>query len=129
MVRFKGTYIFVGVFLRGEIPTVTRGGGGAVMQGKALNYQGKRWQKLRETIMKRDGHMCQICKRYGRRVDARIVHHIYPAEDYPAYRWQRWNLISICNKCHEGMHDRENNTLSERGKNLMMRTIPPPPKH
>ncbi|MFR3430829.1 MAG: hypothetical protein ACLTTH_12420 [Holdemanella porci] len=37
----------------------------------------------------------QISKRYGRRVEAEVVHHIYPADEYPEYRFCDWNLISI----------------------------------
>jgi 5-methylcytosine-specific restriction endonuclease McrA len=54
--------------------------------------------------------MYQECKRYGKRTDANMAHHIYPVEDYPEYDWCDWNLISLCNKCHNEMHSRNDRT-------------------
>ena len=51
-----------------------------------MDYKTKRWKKKRESILRKDGYLCQISKRYGRRVDAEVVHHIYPADEYPEYR-------------------------------------------
>ena len=64
------------------------------MRCKTINYKGKRWEKLRKSVLKRDGYMCRVCRRYGKRVDAEVVHHIYPVSDYPEYRWSSWNLLS-----------------------------------
>lgn len=96
------------------------------MRCKTINYKGKRWEKLRKSVLKRDGYMCRVCRRYGKRVDAEVVHHIYPVSDYPEYRWCSWNLLSLCGKCHDKLHDRTNNELTARGKVLKERTIPPP---
>ena len=56
------------------------------------------WQKLRTTIMKRDGYQCQVCKRQGRVTPADAVDHIVNkmagGDDSPA------NLQAICNPCH-----------------------------
>ena len=93
-----------------------------------MNYKEKRWKVKRLHILRRDGYMCRECQRYGRRVDADTVHHIYPAEEYPEYVYSDWNLISLCKKCHDGMHDRITNTLTDKGKSLMQRTSPPPSK-
>lgn len=90
-----------------------------------MNYKGKMWKLKREHILKRDGYRCQEAKRYGKRVDAKVVHHIYPAEDYPEYAWCDWNLISLCSDQHNSMHDRVTNELTAKGKALQQRTIPP----
>lgn len=91
-------------------------------------YTTKRWKLKRERILKRDGYMCQIAKRYGKRIDANTVHHIYPVSDYPQYAWCDWNLISLSAAWHDKMHVRETNELTEEGVKLMRKTIPPPHK-
>ena len=57
-------------------------------------------------------------------MDANTVHHIYPVEDYPKYEYCDWNLISLCEKCHTGMHDRTTNKLTDKGTSLMQRKGP-----
>ncbi len=90
-----------------------------------FNYKSKRWELKRERILKRDRYMCQDSKRYGRRIDADTVHHIWPAEDYPEYAWRDWNLISLSSKVHNKMHDRVTNKLTALGEELRRRTPPP----
>lgn len=83
-----------------------------------------RWRRKREQILKRDGHLCQMRKRYGLRVPAEIVHHIWPAEDYPEYAYEDWNLISLCVAAHDELHDRTSGRLSAKGLALKSRTPP-----
>ena len=83
-----------------------------------MNYKDKRWQDKRKAILKRDGYMCRECARYGKRIDADHVHHIYPVEFYPEYKMMSWNLISLCRKCHDKMHDRDSHELTTLGKEL-----------
>lgn len=83
-----------------------------------MDYNSKRWQRLREKILKRDNYMCQYSKRYGRRVPANMVHHIYPAEVFPEYQWCEWNLISLSNEAHNMMHDRDSHQLTDIGVSL-----------
>lgn len=90
-----------------------------------FNIHSDRWRKLRKNVLKRDKWTCQHFKRYGKRIDATRVHHIYPVKDYPEYAWCEWNLISLSAKAHELMHIRETGELSEIGKALQNRTIPP----
>ena len=88
-------------------------------------YKTTRWKNKRLSILKRDEYLCQHCKRFGRRVDADTVHHIYTEEQYPQYSYCDWNLTSLCNKCHNTMHDRDSHELTSEGKKIMQRTIPP----
>lgn len=85
-------------------------------------YKTKRWEHLRLVILQRDGYMCQISKRYGKRVEADTVHHIFPREDFPEYQWEAWNLISLAGDVHNRMHDRVTNALTEEGADLLRRT-------
>lgn len=69
--------------------------------------------------------MCQISKRYGKRVQAEVVHHIYPADEYPEYGFCLWNLISLSRAAHNRLHDRNSNALTYEGIALMRRTPRP----
>ena len=59
---------------------------------------GMAWRRMRDHVMRRDGHLCASCKREGRFVIADDVHHIVPRSrgggDNPA------NLEAICTSCH-----------------------------
>lgn len=88
-------------------------------------YNKKKWKLKREKILRRDKYLCQHYKRYGKRVDANTVHHIYPVEEYPEYAYCDWNLISLSNKAHNSMHARDNHELTEMGEMLKKRITPP----
>ncbi len=85
-------------------------------------YETRRWELLRESILRRDGYMCQYRKRYGKRVQATQVHHIFPREQFPQYQWQPWNLISLCTEAHNEMHYRKDRRLTPKGIELLRRT-------
>jgi 5-methylcytosine-specific restriction endonuclease McrA len=87
-----------------------------------MDYKSKRWRKLRERILKRDGYMCQESKRYGKMVEANTVHHIFPVSRFPEYIWCEWNLISLSSAAHNRMHIRDTDELTEEGERLMKRT-------
>lgn len=91
-----------------------------------MDYKSTRWRRLRERVLRRDKYLCRENARYGRRVEATTVHHIWPAELYPEYAWCEWNLISLSTAAHNAMHDRETNQLTELGEGWRRRTIPPP---
>ena len=81
----------------------------------------RRWKRKREAILRRDGYLCQECKRYGRKrnghpVPAEVVHHIQHYDEHPELALDDGNLISLCEGCHNKMHP-------ERGG--QRRSIPP----
>lgn len=67
-------------------------------------YRSKRWKIKRAAVLRRDGYLCQMCLRYGRRRDAVTVHHIKHLEDDPTLALTDSNLISLCSACHNKMH-------------------------
>lgn len=87
-------------------------------------YHAGRWRRLRDKILRRDKYRCQYSLRYGKSVDAVIVHHIWPVEDYPEYAWCPWNLISLSASAHRAMHN-DDGSLSPLGDSLRRR-VPPP---
>lgn len=90
----------------------------------SFDYHGTKWKHKREHILRLDGYLCRIAKRYGRKELAQTVHHIYPADEYPEYAWQDWNLISVSNGNHNKLENRRTGELTALGKQLMKRTIP-----
>jgi len=85
-------------------------------------YKTRRWEKLRKKILKRDRFLCQYSLRYGKRIEADTVHHIFPAELFPEYIWCEWNLISLSNEAHNRMHKRGSHELTAEGMALLERT-------
>ena len=85
----------------------------------------KRWQRLRTQVLREAGYRCEYAKRYGKRIQATTVHHIWPAEDFPEYALERWNLIALSTEAHNKMHDRATGRLTEEGERLRRRAIPP----
>ena len=78
-------------------------------------YKTNLWKKKRAVVMRRDGYECQQCRRYGKTAAAVTVHHIYPLKDYPEYKLNSHNLISLCNDCHGQMHNRLTDELTAKG--------------
>ena len=68
--------------------------------------------------------MDRIELRYGRQIQATIVHHIYPADEYPEYAYCDWNLISVSMATHNKLENRCSGNLTEAGLALQRRTIP-----
>ena len=83
-------------------------------------------RKLRQLALRRDKGYCREAARYGKRVPATVVHHIWPAEDYPEYAYCLWNLVSLTSSAHDAMHDRDTRKLTALGLSWKNRTPPPP---
>lgn len=84
-------------------------------------YKSARWKKLRESILRRDRYLCQESLRYGKLAEAQTVHHIFPRDKWPEYQWAKWNLISVTNQEHDAFHNRQDGSLTEKGKALLRR--------
>lgn len=83
-----------------------------------------RWWAIRARALRRDGYKCREAARYGNQVPAEVVHHIWPAEDYPEYAYCLWNLISLSASSHDAMHDRKTRKLTALGLAWKNRTPP-----
>lgn len=69
-----------------------------------FDYESRKWKSKQRAIMRRDGYMCQACKRYGRKREARVVHHIKHVDTFPELAYTDSNLISLCIECHNREH-------------------------
>lgn len=89
-----------------------------------MDYQSAKWKKKRLYILRKDGYLCQIAKRYGKTEEATVVHHIYPVEEYPQWQWADWNLISVSQAAHNRLENRKTGELTDLGLNLQRKTKP-----
>ena len=85
-------------------------------------YNTERWRRLRRAILQRDGWRCQLAAANGKNEPAVTVHHIFPASEYPEYKWEPWNLISLSFAAHNMMHARDTDKLTQRGELLKRQT-------
>jgi 5-methylcytosine-specific restriction endonuclease McrA len=67
-------------------------------------YDSKQWKCKREAILVRDKYQCQECRRYGKLVEAKEVHHKVHLEDAPELAFDDDNLVSLCKACHRKCH-------------------------
>lgn len=88
------------------------------MAGK---YKDTRWNHKRRAVLKRDCYRCRNCKRYGKTTEANTVHHVKPVESYPNLYLDSSNLISLCGTCHNRMHDRVTDELTDMGREWVVR--------
>ena len=73
-------------------------------------YDTPQWRSKRESILRRDNYQCQECRRYGKLVQAREVHHIKHLDEAPELAFEDSNLVSLCKACHRKRHpEKESN--------------------
>ena len=87
-----------------------------------MDYHSPRWIRKRKHILLRDNHMDQYAIRSGVRCEADTVHHILPAEEWPEYQWEDWNLISVHRSTHRRLHEKYTGRLSPEGYSLALET-------
>lgn len=85
-------------------------------------YKSARWLQLRGAVLRRDKFLCQDSLRYGRRVAAEAVHHVFPRNEFPEFAFAPWNCVSLSNDAHDQMHDRRTGALTKKGVELLRRT-------
>ena len=98
------------------------------MTGKrdGFNYKAPRWLRARARALQAFGYECQECRRFGVKREATVVHHVWPVETWPEYAWASWNHLPLCSECHDRMHDRNTNQLTDLGERWRRRTSPRP---
>lgn len=71
-------------------------------------YKGRAWMFLRQEALRRDNNECQMCKDKGKYRKADCVHHIKEVKQHPELALSLENLMSLCNSCHNAVHERDN---------------------
>ena len=69
-------------------------------------YQSQRWRELRGAVFIESNGLCQQCLKKGIVSEGKEVHHIAPIEKSWAKRYDRDNLILLCDECHRIAHER-----------------------
>lgn len=86
-------------------------------------YGSKEWEQKRAKILRRDKYLDQYLLKQGVRVEAKLVHHILPKEDYPEYQLKDWNLISVSEQTHKQiLHEKFTGKLTKAGQLLAEET-------
>jgi hypothetical protein len=62
---------------------------------------GKEYKQWRLDVYKKDGYICQLCKKTGKKLHA---HHLQPYAEYPHLRTCIENGITLCKECHRIVH-------------------------
>lgn len=83
----------------------------------------EQWRRKAHSILRRDGYIDQyILKTTGRMIEANLVHHILPRDEYPQYAMEDWNLISLNKQTHSRIIHTIKGKLTNEGRKLMMET-------
>ncbi|MBE1727410.1 HNH endonuclease [Lactobacillus plantarum] len=67
-------------------------------------YHSIEWRSIRESALKRDHYLCQVCRRNGIIKQGNTVHHIIPIKNDWSKRLDMDNLETICPSCHNQEH-------------------------
>jgi 5-methylcytosine-specific restriction endonuclease McrA len=74
------------------------------------NYNDPVYKRARSKVLKRDGHKCQM-PNCGSKYRLN-VHHIHPWSSAPSMRFEEYNLITLCRKCHDSIKNQEHLYIS-----------------
>lgn len=77
-------------------------------------YNSKSWQNVRQLVLIRDNHLCQMCLRKGKITAADMVHHIKPIDEFPWLALVLENLESLCHPCHNKEHPEKGSKKKEQ---------------
>lgn len=95
-----------------------------ILAGKSIHgwhafYLTSMWRKKRISILARDHHECQRCRKKGRHSNATMVHHIKHLDEYPELALTDENLVSLCDECHLAEHPEKQKHWFKRKKRFM----------
>jgi len=84
---------------------------------KASNWKGGKqrsrhngdykYSDWRLNIYERDSFTCQECGQVGGKLNA---HHRFKWSEFPSFRYEIWNGITLCTKCHKKEHSKKEKT-------------------
>ena len=57
---------------------------------------------VREACFERDDYTCRSCRQRGGKLNA---HHIWPFQRFPEWKFELWNLMTLCKRCHDAFHN------------------------
>jgi transposase-like protein len=70
--------------------------------GENMRVRGSMFMRLaREACFARDDYTCRCCKQRGGKLNA---HHVWPFQRFPQWKYEVWNLVTLCKPCHHKFH-------------------------
>ena len=66
---------------------------------KKRKTEGRKWEKIRRWMIKKNDHKCQECGEWGN-----FVHHVKPVAEFPHLQFNKGNLLLLCRSCHRNKH-------------------------
>lgn len=89
-----------------------------------MNYQEQikspKWQRRRLEILNRDNFTCQIC---GCQEKTLNVHHLMYDKNKEIWDYDDWQLITLCEDCHDNEHNSELKNIMNIIKSLQSKGI------
>lgn len=76
-------------------------------------YNSKEWKKVREVRWQMDNGLCQECIKYNKITLADAVHHIVELKEDWSKRLDIDNLMCVCDRCHNNIHNRKHEAVRE----------------
>ena len=84
--------------------------GGVTPQNELIRKLPK-YNNWRSKVFKRDNYICQLC---GKKSEADIqAHHIYLFATHQSFRFELWNGITLCKKCHSKIRKKEHRFINQ----------------
>ncbi|AAO36630.1 HNH endonuclease (endogenous virus) [Clostridium phage phiCTC2B] len=81
-------------------------------------YVSKEWTIIRDTVKQRDRGLCKLCLSKCNITYMDTVHHIEELKDCWDKRLDPGNLISLCESCHQKVHEEYKNNKLDIQKEL-----------
>lgn len=91
-------------------------------------YKTEEWRRLREEVLRDCHYECQLCLSRGKYTRAQTVHHVNEVRKKPWLALSRTyiedgqrkpNLIPLCNRCHNEVHERKLMGMEPKPKGFM----------
>lgn len=72
------------------------------ISGERRLERGSLYMRLaREACFQRDDYTCRCCQQRGGKLNA---HHVWPFQRFPQWKYEVWNLATLCKACHDKFH-------------------------
>ena len=68
-------------------------------------YNSEKWRKKSKRILSLNNYVDQVQRRYGKYIQADLIHHALPLEDFPQYAYNDYNLIPVSYNTHRSLHN------------------------
>lgn len=69
-------------------------------------YSWSVWRNTRAEVIDRDNKACKVCGKPNSIVRL-YVHHKKELKDFPSLALDKENLITLCGRCHNDIHEKE----------------------